>query len=54
MHTQFLSENLKGRDHLENIDVDGRVILKWILKKYGGRVYTRFIWLGIGTSGGLL
>jgi hypothetical protein len=27
--------NLKERHHLEDIDVDGRIILKWILKKYG-------------------
>jgi hypothetical protein len=24
----FLSENLKGRNHLEDLSVDGRVILK--------------------------
>jgi hypothetical protein len=27
-----ISENLKGRDHLEGLDVDRRIILKWILK----------------------
>jgi hypothetical protein len=25
----------KVRDYLENLKVDGRTILKWILKKYG-------------------
>jgi hypothetical protein len=28
MHTKFWSENLKGRDNLDNVDVDGRLILK--------------------------
>jgi len=35
MHTKFLSENLKGRDHSEDLGVDRRIILDWILQKYG-------------------
>jgi hypothetical protein len=31
---------------LEDLGLDGR-ILKWILKKWDVRVYTRFIWLRI-------
>jgi hypothetical protein len=42
MHTIFLLESLKGRDHLENLVVDGRIILEWILRKQGGKVWTRF------------
>jgi hypothetical protein len=30
--------NLNERDYLENLDVDGRIIVKYILEKYGGRV----------------
>lgn len=33
MHTKFYFENLKGRDHLEEIDVDRRKMLKWFLEK---------------------
>jgi hypothetical protein len=33
MDTQFCSENLKGRDNLEDLVVDGRTTLKWNLKK---------------------
>jgi hypothetical protein len=33
MYTQFWSGNLKGRDHLEDITVDGQIILKNIFKE---------------------
>jgi hypothetical protein len=33
LYTVFWLENLKGRDHLEALGVDGRVIFKWILGK---------------------
>jgi hypothetical protein len=36
---------LKGRDHAGNLDVDGRIILEWILGKEGGKLWTGFIWL---------
>jgi hypothetical protein len=32
MHIMFLLEGLKGKDHLEDLDVDGKAILKWILR----------------------
>jgi len=31
--TIFWLENLKGRDHLEDLGVDGNIILKWTLGK---------------------
>jgi hypothetical protein len=33
MRTKFWSENLKGRDHSEDLRVDGRIILEWVLGK---------------------
>jgi hypothetical protein len=33
--TKFLLESLNGRDHSEDVGVGGRIILKWILGKYG-------------------
>jgi len=37
----FGRKNLKGRDLLENVDVDGRIILEWILEKPSGNVWTK-------------
>jgi hypothetical protein len=54
MHTIFWSENLKVRDYLEDLDVEKRIILEWILRKYGGMVWTSCIWFKIGTISRLL
>jgi hypothetical protein len=40
----------EGRDHSEDLDIDRRIILEWILGKWGERLWTGFIWLRIGTS----
>jgi hypothetical protein len=50
----FYSENLKRRCHLKDLGVDGRIILKLILKKYSLRVWTGLIRLTIGISVELL
>jgi hypothetical protein len=54
MHTDFWSENLKLRDHSEDIDVDGNIILERIFGKLSVRVQTGCMWLRIGSTGGLL
>jgi hypothetical protein len=50
MRTIFWLEKLKGRDHAEDLDVDGKIISERILGKFGGSVWSGFIWLRIGTS----
>jgi hypothetical protein len=43
----------EGKRPLDRPTVDGRIILKWVLQGSAGKVWTRFIWLRIGTSGRL-
>jgi hypothetical protein len=33
-YKDLVGEHVKERDHLEELRIDGRMILKWILKKY--------------------
>jgi hypothetical protein len=44
----------EGKDNLEDLRVDGKVILKWTLRKLGGKMWTGCIWIRMGASGGLL
>jgi hypothetical protein len=53
MSSKFWLESLEG-DHSEDPRVDCRIILKWILGKSGLEGWNGFIWLRIGTHGGLL
>jgi hypothetical protein len=36
VHTEFWCGDLKEIDHVEDQGVQGRIILKWIFKKWGG------------------
>jgi len=53
-HTKFWSANQKVRNYPEDLGLDRRIILEWVLEKYGGKLWTGFISLRIGTGGGLL
>jgi hypothetical protein len=39
---------------LENLGIGGRIMLEWVLGKYGGKVWSKFMWLRIGSNGKLL
>jgi hypothetical protein len=41
----------EGKKLLESLHVDVRIILKSILRKSGGSLWTGSIWLRIGTDG---
>jgi hypothetical protein len=46
MHTVFRLESQRGRDHSDDLGVDGKVILEWIL----GIVWTEWICPAIGAT----
>jgi hypothetical protein len=52
--TGFLWGNLRERDHLEDADIDGGIILRWILGEWGVTERTGSMFLKIGTGGGNL
>jgi hypothetical protein len=52
MCTKFKLGSLKGKDHSEDLNIDGRIILKRIIEKQGLGVCPGFIWFRIGTGGG--
>jgi hypothetical protein len=50
VHTRSWWENPSEK---EDLNVDGRMILKWIFKEMGVGAWIGFIWLRVGTRGGL-
>ena len=49
--TAYKMQNLKERNHWGDPDVDGRIILRSIFRKWEGDVGTGKSWLRIGTCG---
>jgi len=51
---RFWWGDMRERDHLGNLVIDGMIILKWILKKLDREALTGVLWRWIGTGGGCL
>jgi len=51
--TGFCWGKLREKNHLEVPDVNGRIILRWIFRKWDLGVWTGLSWLRNGTVGGL-
>jgi len=52
-HSKLQPETQKGKDRLRDLGVD-RIILKWVIKKYGTRMWIGFIRVRTASSSGLL
>jgi hypothetical protein len=52
--TRFCCGNLRERDHLGDPGLDGKIILKWIFRKWMWWAWAGLIWLRIGTGDGHL
>jgi hypothetical protein len=49
VNLDFCWGNLRERDHLEEPDTDGKIILEWILDRWvGAEAWTGLLWLRVG------
>ena len=54
VHTGFWLGDLRGKAHLEDVGVDGRIIFKWLRKTWSRVAWIGLIWLRIGMGSRLL
>jgi hypothetical protein len=46
--------NVREKDHLEDLGIYWKIILKWIFNNWDEKAWTGLVWLRIGTGGGHL
>jgi hypothetical protein len=54
VYTGFWWGNLRVRDRLEDPRLDGKIVLRYISRKWEMGTWTRTSWLSIGTGDGHL
>jgi hypothetical protein len=52
--TRFWRGDLRERQNFEDLNVEGRIILKYIIKKWDEEAWTGLLGVRIGTGGGLM
>jgi len=52
VYTGFWWETQRERDQFEDTGVDGRIILRWLFRKWDEGAWTVLIWLRIRTGCG--
>jgi len=50
VHTEFWWGDLREIDHSEDLGVDGRIMIKWIIKNWDAKAWSGLIRLRIGTG----
>jgi hypothetical protein len=53
MHRNYFW-NTSETQPLQNLDIDGSIILRWILNKWDMLLLTQIIWLVVGSIGRIL
>jgi hypothetical protein len=52
IHVGIRRESQKEREHWEDTDIGGMIMLKWIIEKDDGMIWTGLLWLRTGTREG--
>jgi hypothetical protein len=52
VQTRLWWEDLSERDQLENLDIDWRIIVKWVFKKWDSEAWNGLIWFRTGIEAG--
>ena len=54
VYTRFCWGYVREGDHLKQLSVDWRIIVKWIFRQWNGESWTGLLWLRVVTGRGLL